>query len=79
MLDERRLTVRLPGPVADWLIAAKDAEGSTVNFEIIRSVRERMQRAEATTGESLQAHPAAADHEPALSGGPVTQAPEMPR
>lgn len=54
MKDERRFTVRMPGPIADWLSRTKDAEGSTVNFEIIRSVRERMQRHGEVAGQEHQ-------------------------
>lgn len=43
MLGETRLTVRLPGPLAEWLRAMKERDGSTVNFEIIRSIKERKQ------------------------------------
>lgn len=71
MHDERRLTVRLPGPVADWLTAAKDAEGSTINFEIIRSVRERMARSQATGVQFGDPSPAA-DQSTARQGGAVT-------
>lgn len=62
MQDDRRLTVRLPGPVADWLFAEKQKEGSTINFEIIRAVRERMVR-ETKTAPTGVAAPAGASPE----------------
>lgn len=60
MLDETRMTIRLPGPVAGWLRDAKEREGSTVNFEIIRSIRERMDR-EAAGISPEKASPAASN------------------
>lgn len=72
MLDERRLTVRLPGTLADWLVALKEREGSTVNFEIIRSIKERM----AATGEGLvNQAPAAARDTSARQGADIHQRP----
>jgi len=46
MKDEARLTIRLPGHLKDWLDAIKEEEGSSINYEIIRSIRERKDREE---------------------------------
>jgi hypothetical protein len=72
MQAEIRMTFRMPPDVEAFLSAEADHNCTSKNAELIRAVRERMQRAKPTTGESFQAHPAAADHGTALQGGPVT-------
>lgn len=49
MKHETRITLRLPQPMKDWLTEQKEEEGSSVNFEIIRSIKERMERTELNT------------------------------
>jgi hypothetical protein len=64
--------LRLPPDAKAWVEEQARRYGSSQNKEIVRAVYERMERSKATTGGSLQAHPAAADHDTALSGGPAT-------
>lgn len=71
MQTEIRMTFRMPPDVEAFLAAEADHNCTSKNAELIRAVRERMQRAKATTGESFQAHPADA-HEAAPKGDPVT-------
>jgi hypothetical protein len=44
MKDEARLTIRLPGNLRQWLEHVKEEQGSSINYEIIRSIRDRMDR-----------------------------------
>lgn len=50
----------------------------SMNAEIVLILRDALGVSEATTGESLQAHPAAA-HDTDQKGGSVTQTSEMSR
>lgn len=68
MDDETRMTIRLPGALASWLREMKEREGSTTNFEIIRSIRERMERVKAVAENSLQAGSATVPNNRALQG-----------
>jgi hypothetical protein len=44
MKNQARLTVRLPWKLRRWLEDIKEEQGSSVNYEIIRSIRDRMDR-----------------------------------
>jgi Arc-like DNA binding domain len=68
-----RRTLRLPQDAQEFLARTAEAHCTSVNAEIVRSVRERMERIKPTTGESLQAKaPAAGPNDTALQGGPET-------
>lgn len=72
--------LRLPVDLKTWIEREAKRNRSSQNSEIIRAVRERMERkVEAVAGESLQAEPATVPNRTALQGGPATQAVEMPR
>jgi hypothetical protein len=44
--DEARLTIRLPMELKIWLDKVKEEEFSSLNYEIVRSIRERKCRIE---------------------------------
>lgn len=46
MNDRQPLQLRLPKEVKDWLTQEAARNGSSQNSEVIRSIRERMERAE---------------------------------
>lgn len=46
MNDRQPMQLRLPKDVKEWLLQEADRNGSSQNSEVIRSIRERMQRAE---------------------------------
>jgi predicted HicB family RNase H-like nuclease len=48
MNDRQPLQLRLPKDVKDWLAQEAVRNGSSQNSEVIRSIRERMERAENT-------------------------------
>lgn len=65
------MTFRMPGDVQAFLADEARHNRTSKNAELVRAVRERMERAKPTTGESLQATaPAAGHHDTALQGGP---------
>ncbi|MGN7124044.1 hypothetical protein [Methylorubrum thiocyanatum] len=69
--DWPKLMLRLPPDLKAWLEGQAAKHATSQNSEIVRSIRERMDRAKPTTGESLQAKaPAAGPDETALQGGP---------
>lgn len=46
---EDRQSIRFPADVKAWLAAQAEKNGSSQNSEVIRAVRERMERAETAT------------------------------
>ncbi|QDI82366.1 Arc family DNA-binding protein [Methylorubrum populi] len=71
--DWPKLMLRLPPDIKAWIIDQAAKHATSQNSEIIRSIRERMERSKPTTGESLQAEaPAAGPDDTALQGGPIT-------
>lgn len=64
--------LRLPPDAKAWVEAQAKRFGSSQNHEIVRAVRERMERVEAAAGNSFQASPAAVQNETAFQGGPIT-------
>lgn len=68
--DWPRLMLRLPPDAKAWVAAQAELNGSSQNSEIVRSLRERMERAQTATGDKLPGTtPAAATHSPACQGG----------
>lgn len=68
-----RRTLRLPQDATTFLDRIAAANCTSVNAEIVRSVRERMERAQAATGEKFgDRAPAAVNHSTALPGGAIT-------
>jgi len=68
----RRATYRLPADAADFLERSAKRNLTSANAEVVRAIRERMERETKTaTGQSLPAHPVAVPHETALQGGPA--------
>ncbi|HJE24952.1 MAG TPA: hypothetical protein K8W01_14950 [Methylorubrum populi] len=66
-----KLMLRLPPDIKIWIEDQAAKHATSQNSEIIRSIRERMERAKPTTGESLQATaPAVGPNDTALQGGP---------
>ena len=53
-----KITTRLPEPHTDWLRVEAARNGSSMNSEIIRAVRERMERCRAA---SLHTYPVKTD------------------
>ena len=49
MTDRKPLQLRLPPDLKDWLRAEAERNGASQNSEVIRSIRERMERATAPT------------------------------
>lgn len=45
-MAEDRLTIRLPRELKMWLSEKKTEEMSSMNYEIVRSIRERKEREE---------------------------------
>ncbi len=41
---ETRVTLRLPSELKCWLLLQCDANGASLNSEIVRAIRERMER-----------------------------------
>lgn len=72
MASEIRVTFRMPEGVHAFLAAEAAENFTSLNAEIVRSVRERMERARPTTGQSFQAPPAAGPTDAALPGGAIT-------
>lgn len=48
MADRQPMQLRLPNDVKDWLAQEAARNGSSQNSEVIRSIRERMERIENT-------------------------------
>ena len=46
MKEEARLSVRIPAELKNWLDTMKEKELSSINYEIVRSIRERKERHE---------------------------------
>lgn len=46
MSDRKPMQLRLPKDLKDWLQREAERNGSSQNSEVIRCIRERMQRAE---------------------------------
>lgn len=44
MADRKSMQVRLPDELKAWIAAQSDKNGSSQNSEVIRAVRERMDR-----------------------------------
>lgn len=71
--DWPKLMLRLPPEIKVWIEEQATKHATSQNSEIVRSVRERMERSKPTTGESLQAKaPAVGPNDTALQGGPIT-------
>lgn len=49
MNDRKPMQLRLPVDLKAWIAAQADQNGSSQNSEVIRAVRERMERAETAT------------------------------
>jgi len=49
MTTRRPLQLRLPPDIKDWIAAQAAANASSQNSEIIRAIRERIERADAST------------------------------
>lgn len=49
MNDRKPMQLRLPVDLKAWIASQADQNGSSQNSEVIRAVRERMERAEAAT------------------------------
>jgi hypothetical protein len=49
VLEHTKITTRLPEPYTDWLRVEAARNGSSMNSEIIRAVRERMERCRAAS------------------------------
>jgi Arc/MetJ-type ribon-helix-helix transcriptional regulator len=49
MLDRKPVQLRLPNELKSWIAAQAEKNGSSQNSEIVRAVRERMERQQATT------------------------------
>lgn len=65
--------LRLPADLKAWIEREAERNSSSQNSEIVRSVRERMEKAQAATGEKFgDRAPAAVTHSTALPGGAVT-------
>lgn len=65
--------LRLPPDLKAWVEDQAERYGGSQNSEIVRAVRERMERTKPATGESLQANaPAAGPNDTACQGGPIT-------
>ena len=57
MMKSRKLpqiVVRLPRDVKDWIYTQAVKNSSSQNSEIVRAIRERMDRAEAAVGEGTR-------------------------
>lgn len=48
MLDRKPVQLRLPPELKTWIVAQAELNGSSQNSEIVRAVRERMERQQAT-------------------------------
>lgn len=49
MDDRKPVQLRLPVDLKEWIEAQAEKNGSSQNSEIVRAVRERMERVEAAT------------------------------
>lgn len=49
MIDRKSVQLRLPPDLKDWIAVQADKNASSQNSEIIRCIRERMERIEKTT------------------------------
>lgn len=68
-----QLKAILPRDVKDFLVSEAERYGSNQSSEIVRAVRERMDRMQAATGAKFgDRSPAAADHTAALQGGSIS-------
>jgi plasmid stability protein len=71
VLDQ--FVLRLPDGMRSRLAERAKINMRSMNSEAVMILASALSReGQPTTGESLQAHPAAADHDTALQGGPVT-------
>lgn len=50
MRDRRPMQLRLPGELKAWIAEQASQNGSSQNSEIVRAIRERMERATAAEG-----------------------------
>lgn len=64
--------LRLPPDAKAWVEDQARRYGSSQNAEIVRAVRERMERAKVVAGDSLPADPATVPNRAALPGGAIT-------
>ena len=44
MTDRRAIAIRLPSDLKEWIECEASANGSSQNSEVIRAIRERMER-----------------------------------
>lgn len=64
--------LRLPPDIKRWIEEQASRYGGSQNAEIIRAVREKMERTQATTGVQFGDQAPAAAHDTVRKGGPVT-------
>ena len=55
MNDTRQLAIRVPEEMKEWLMKEAGRNGSSQNSEVIRAVRERMERLEEGAGRDAAA------------------------
>lgn len=60
--DDPKFVVRLPPTTKAFIAAQAARNGSSMNSEIVRCIRDRMDRENAATGASLATEPAAAEN-----------------
>ena len=72
MSKGEQMKIRLPADLKAFVADQADRYGNTLNSEIVRAVRERMERTTPATGNSYQASPAAGHHDSACQGAPAT-------
>jgi hypothetical protein len=73
MKEHVRATFRVPLEAANFLTAQAERNFTSVNAEVVRSIRERMERAKTATGEKFgDRTPVAAQNETACQGGSIT-------
>lgn len=73
MRTDPQLKIRVPADVKAFLAAEAEKNASSQTSEIVRAVRERMERTKPATGRSCQASPAAGPNDTACQGGPITR------
>jgi hypothetical protein len=61
--DWPKFMTRIPKDAKRWIAAEARKNGSSQNSEIVRSIRERMDRVKSATGEVVQARAPAAAHQ----------------
>ncbi|WP_197739381.1 DNA-binding protein [Methylobacterium sp. P1-11] len=72
MRQGEQMKIRLPADLKAFVAGQAERYGNSQNAEIVRAVRERMERTLATTGVQFGDQAPAAAHEAARKGDPVT-------